>query len=100
MPKLLYRSNQFVGVRKAKASLSHYLHSHNPVVITDRGEPRSALIPYNVFLAIQEEIETLRDMLEEFKDKALLKKIVEGRKAYQEGQWVSAHRLLSKLPLR
>ena len=99
MSKSPFKTNAFVGVRKAKALLSYYLHKQSPICITDHGEPRSALIPYDEFIELQEEIAVLRDTIEELKDEKLLKTISEGRKSYQAGKWVPARRLLSRLPL-
>ena len=67
-----------IGVRDLKTHLSERLKSRKPLVVTDHGEPKQVLMPYD-------DIVELAEILEELNDPKLLKLVAEGRKAIREG---------------
>ena len=81
-----------VGVKELKNRLSELLRKGEPLVATDRGKPTHFVVPYDEMVEIVE-------LLEELSDPAIGKRIQEGRRAYQKGQWVPVSRLWKKLGL-
>ncbi len=67
-----------IGVRDLKAHLSEKLKSRKPLVVTDHGEPKQVLMPY-------EDAVTLAEIFEELSDKGLVKLVTMGRKAIKAG---------------
>ena len=79
-----------VGIRELKNGLSGYISRGEPIVATDRGEPRSILVPY-------EEMVELVEMIEEASDSGLVAQVREARAAYRRGEWIPASRLFNRL---
>lgn len=67
-----------IGVRDLKAHLSEKLRTHTPLIITDHGEPKQVIIPY-------QEIVELVEILEEVRNPELVKVVKLSRKALREG---------------
>ena len=63
-----------VGVRELKAHLSQRLRSGKPLVVTEHGDPKQVMIPYETVIDI---VETL----EELNDEALVRSVRLSRKA-------------------
>lgn len=68
-----------IGVRDLKAHLSQRLKSHRPVIVTDHGEPKQVLMPY-------EDIVELAEILDELRDADLMRDVRLSRKAAKEGR--------------
>ncbi|MEW6042017.1 MAG: hypothetical protein AB1633_10895 [Elusimicrobiota bacterium] len=79
-----------IGVKYFRTHLSKLMKKRQPYIITDRGQPREAVIPYI------ELVELLED-LEELSNPELISQIRDGRKAYQKGGWIPVSRLWMKL---
>jgi len=80
-----------IGVRQFKASLSRFLRSRNPLIITERGVPVDVVIPY------AEAIEMV-DLIDEATDSETIKAVQEGRNAIEKGaKGVPLERLLKKI---
>lgn len=97
MISALLRKTKFKGVREVKTRLSHYVHDKSPTCITERGEPRSVLIPYQTLLSVTEELEDLKDLVEELKDQHLVGQIVKGRRDYKKGKLIPAEALFKRI---
>ena len=67
-----------IGVRDLKAHLSERLKSRRPLVVTDRGEPKQVLMPYD-------DIVEFAEMLEEINDPELVKLVRLSRRAVKAG---------------
>ena len=67
-----------VGIRELKERLSAFLNKEEPIVITDRGEPKGVFLPF-------EDILELLDIIDEMNDKETKRLVDEGRKAIQSG---------------
>jgi prevent-host-death family protein len=83
-------SAQHIGVRELKNKLPEVLHSHKAVIATQHGKPAYFLLPYEDMLEIVE-------MLEEIKDKELLRLIESGRRSYAKSGWKPVSNLWKKL---
>lgn len=90
------RKGHYVGIREVKSKISAFIRKVGFTFITDRGQPKSVLVPYKWLLRFLDEKEDLKEIVEELKNERLLKEIAEGRRNYRRGGWVAAHRLLSK----
>ena len=67
-----------VGVRDLKAHLSERMKTKKPLIVTEHGEPKQVLIPYEAIVEIAE-------VLDELNDKGLARAVRLSRKAAQEG---------------
>jgi len=67
-----------VGVRNFRDSASRFIGKHGMLIITEHGNPRSVLLPYNDILEIV-------DILEELENKKVLRLVAEGRRAIAKG---------------
>jgi prevent-host-death family protein len=81
-----------VGIRELKNGLSGFISRGEPIVATDRGEPKSFLVPY-------EEMVELAEMIEEASDSVLVAQVREARAAYRRGEGIPVSRLWKKLGL-
>ena len=88
----LLRKAKPVNVREAQAKLSRLIRSKSPSMVLSHGKPVSFLIPY-------EEMLDLLEMVDEMKDKTLLKEIARARAEYKKGKAVPAERLFRKMDL-
>ncbi len=68
-----------IGIRELKARLSEKLKGHLPLVVTDHGEPKQVMVPY-------EDIVELAEILEELRDPELVKAVKLSRKAAKNGR--------------
>ena len=67
-----------VGVRDVKAHFSEKMKTRGPLIVTDRGEPKQVIIPYEALVEIAE-------VLEELNDTELIQSVNLSRKSYQKG---------------
>lgn len=67
-----------VGVRDLKAHLSERMKTKKPLIVTEHGEPKQVLIPYEAIVEIAE-------ILDELNDKELVKAVRLSRKSAEEG---------------
>ncbi len=88
----LLRKAKPVNVREAQAKLSRLIRSKSPSMVLSHGKPVSFLIPY-------EEMLDLLEMVDEMKDKTLLKEIARARAEYTKGKAVPAEHLFRKMGL-
>ena len=88
----IFRDAKPVNVKEAQAGLSRLVKSAKPSLITSHGKPLSFIIPYDEMLE-------LLDMLEELRDKRLIKGIAEARSEYAAGKEVGAEGLFRRLGL-
>ena len=86
----LVREGKYVGVRELRENLSTMLKSRHAYFVTDHGKPVTAMIPYEMLLELLE-------VLEELKDKNLIREVTQGREEYRAGGWVSTSRLKKKI---
>ena len=86
----IIREGKYIGTRRLRENLSSILKSRRSFFVTDNGEPVKVLVPYGVFLELLE-------ILEELKDRSLLREIAKGRKEYQRGGWVSVGKRRKRL---
>ncbi len=63
-----------VGIRELKAHLSQKMRSGKPLVVTEHGEPKQVMIPYETIIDIAE-------TLEELDDQALVRSVRLSRKS-------------------
>ena len=89
-PMSFVREGKYVGVRELRENLSTMLKSRHAYFVTDHGKPVTAMIPYEVLLELLE-------IVEELKDKNLIREVTQGREEYRAGGWVPASRLKKKL---
>lgn len=82
-----------VGIKELKNRLSELLRTRQPLVATDRGEPTYFFVPYDEMVEVVE-------ILEELSDPETVKRVQEGRTAYQKGGWIPVARLWKKLGRR
>lgn len=88
--KTLLKEAKPVNVREAQAKLSKLISSKEPSLVLSHGKPVSFLIPYDEML-------DLLDLIDELKDKLLLEQIAEARKAYIQGEEVSAEKIFRNI---
>ncbi|MBI4711178.1 MAG: hypothetical protein HY767_01770 [Candidatus Omnitrophica bacterium] len=86
----LVRGGMHIGVRELRENLAQVLKSPRTYFVTDHGKPVRAVLSYPVLLELLE-------MLEELKDKNLIREVSQGRDEYQRGGWVPASRLKKSL---
>lgn len=86
----LIKKSHYIGTRQLRGSLAKVLKSRDSYFVTDHGKPVKAMIPYEVLLELLE-------IMDELKDKALLKEISQGREEYKQGSWVPVSRLKKML---
>lgn len=86
----LVREGEHIGVRELRENLAKVLKDRKTYFVTDHGKPSKAVLPYEVFLELLE-------MLEELRDKSLLRDVAQGRKEYKQGGWVPSVRLRKSL---
>ena len=84
------REGQHIGVRELRKNLAEVLKSPRTYFVTDHGKPVRAVLSYPVLLELLE-------MLEEFKDRNLIREVAQGREEYRAGGWVPASRLKKTL---
>ena len=84
------KEGEYIGAREFRQNLSRVIKSRHPYFLTEHGRPVKAMIPYETLL-------DLLELLEELKDRALMREVVQGRKEYREGGWVPAKRLKKML---
>ena len=68
-----------IGIRDLRIHLSQKLKSHEPLIVTDHGEPKKVILEY-------QDIVDLVDTFEELQDPTTVKLIRETQKASQRGQ--------------
>lgn len=81
---------QYMGVRELKNNLPKVLHSHKAIIATQHGKPTYFLLPYEDMVEIVE-------ILQEVKDKELLRLIKSGRNSYAKSGWKPVSNLWKKL---
>lgn len=86
----IVRNGKHIGVRELRQNLSKVVRNHNTYFVTEHGKPVRAVLSYDLLLELLE-------LLEELKDRTLLKEVSLGRKEYKEGGWASSHRLKKAL---
>ena len=86
----LVREGMHIGVRQLRENLARVLKSPRTYFVTDHGKPVRAVLSYPVLLELLE-------MLEELKDKNLVREVAQGRDEYRSGGWVPAKRLKKSL---
>jgi len=84
------KEGKYVGVRELRTNLAKVLKSRQAYFVTDHGKPVKAMISYEVLLELLE-------ILEELKDKTLLREVALGREEYRKGGWVPVSRLKKQL---
>jgi hypothetical protein len=84
------RDGRHIGVRELRENLARVLRSPQTYFVTDHGKPVRAVLSYPVLLELLE-------MIEELKDKNLIREVSQGREEYQKGGWVPADRLKKSL---
>lgn len=89
-PIALVRDGEHIGVRELRENLAKVLKSRKTYFVTEHGKPVRAVLPYEAFLELLE-------ILEELRDKALIREVGEGRKEYREGGWIPGARLRKSL---
>ena len=67
-----------IGIREFKEKISTLLNQRKTLVVTDRGEPTSVLIPYAEMLE-------LLDIMEEVNDPKTRALVASGRKSVKQG---------------
>jgi PHD/YefM family antitoxin component YafN of YafNO toxin-antitoxin module len=67
-----------VGVRGFRDKLSKLMRTNEIFIVTDHGDPKSVLMPYDDVLEIV-------DILDELRDKDAVKAVIQGRKAVERG---------------
>lgn len=82
--------SKHIGVKSFRTHLSELIRTRKSYIITDRGEPQEAVIPYEDLIELVEE-------LEELSDPNLVAQIAEGREAYKKGGWKPVSSLWEKL---
>ena len=88
----LVREGMHIGVRELRENLARVLKSPRTYFVTDHGKPVRAVLSYPVLLELLE-------MLEELKDKNLIREVSQGRDEYRKGGWVPAGRLRKQASL-
>ncbi|MEK6543472.1 MAG: hypothetical protein AABZ44_03445 [Elusimicrobiota bacterium] len=85
---------RYVGIKDLKAHLSSLLEINKPLVVTDRGQPKHFVIPYEEMLEIV-------DILEEAAQPKVVAQVARARAAYRKsgGVPVDMKRLRGKLGL-
>ena len=79
-----------IGIRRCRNNLSRLIKKHEFLIITDRNNPESVLVPYNDMLEIV-------DVLDELQDKKTIEAIAEGRKAVRAGtKGISVSKIFKK----
>ena len=86
----LVREGTHIGVRELRENLAQVLKSPRTYFVTDHGKPVRAVLSYPVLLELLE-------MLEELKDKNLIRDVARGRDEYRAGGWVPVKRLKKAL---
>ncbi|MBI4352595.1 MAG: type II toxin-antitoxin system prevent-host-death family antitoxin [Candidatus Omnitrophica bacterium] len=69
---------EHVGVRELREHLSEHLKAQKPLIVTERGNPKSVVIAYQDMLELVE-------MMDELQDAETLALVQEGRRAYKQG---------------
>ena len=92
----ILRKGSYVGIREIKAKISRFVRKGGLTFITDRGQPRSVLVPYKWLLRFLDEKGELEEILGELKDERLLQEVGKGRKRCYQGGWVPADHFLAK----
>jgi len=84
------KDGQHIGVRELRENLAKVMKSPRTYFVTDHGKPVRAVLSYPVLLELLE-------MLEELKDRDLIRDVAQGREEYRSGGWVPANQLKKKL---
>ncbi|TBR25520.1 type II toxin-antitoxin system Phd/YefM family antitoxin [bacterium] len=79
-----------VGIRELKDNLSGIMHSKEPVVATDHGQPLKAVVDYGDLVAL---LELVKDLT----DDRMMKSVGRGVKAMAKGGGTSAGPALDRL---
>lgn len=79
-----------VGIRELKDNLSGFMHSKEPVVATDHGQPLKAVVDYGDLVAL---LELVKDLT----DGRLMKSVARGVKAMRKGGGTPAGPALERL---
>ncbi len=79
-----------VGVRDLKAHLSERIKTRKPLIVTEHGEPKQVIIPYDVIVGIAE-------VLQELDDKELVKAVRLSRAATKKGNGIPVEILFNKM---
>ena len=86
----LMRQGKYIGVRDLRANLAKVMQSKDAYFVTDHGKPLRAVLNYETLLE-------LLDLVDELKDRELIRAVKESRAEYGKGGWVSVTRLKKKL---
>lgn len=84
------KEGEHIGVRELRANLAQVLKSQKTYFVTDHGKPVRAVIDYAVLLEFL-------DMIDELKDKNLVRDVAQGREEYGKGGFVPVTRLKKML---
>jgi PHD/YefM family antitoxin component YafN of YafNO toxin-antitoxin module len=85
----LMKSGKYIGVRDLRANLAKVMQSKNAYFVTDHGKPLRAVLNYETLLELLE-------LVDELKDRELVRAVKESREEYAKGGWVSTARLKKK----
>ena len=83
-----------LGVRDLRNHFSDALKENDMLVVTEHGHPTRVLIPY-------EEMLEIIDLLDELKDREVMKTVMEGKKAVKEhSKGIPVSKLFKKIRAR
>lgn len=89
----LLQNGEYVGVRELRNSLTHYVHAPKKTYfVTEHGKPKKVLVSYDLFME-------MLGLVDEMKDKMLLKMVAESRAAQRKGKSVPLGNLRKELGL-
>lgn len=69
---------EHIGSKDLRERLSQNIRSQKPVIITEHGQPKKVMLPYEMMVALIE-------MIEDLQDKDLMAVIAEGKKVIASG---------------
>ena len=87
------KDGEHIGVRELRENLARVVKSPKTYFVTDHGKPVRAVVDYGVLLE-------LLDIIEELKDKSLVRDVAQGREEYGKGGFVPVARLKKALKKR
>ena len=82
----------YIGVKELRQRIAYFLRSDRPRIVTEHGKPRAVLIAYD-------KVVELIEILEELRDRKLMRDIERARKAYRKGGGVALSQLAKDLNL-
>src|SRR5205814_1916495 len=83
---------EYIGVKELRQRIAHLLRSDRPRIVTERGKPRQVLIAYD-------KVVELIEILEELRDRKLMRDLERARAAYRKGGGVALSQLAKDLNL-